>query len=51
MKLTPFLIVSGFLLFVALSVLIQLAVAKWRYEKKRAAQKLADAEAKRGSPR
>lgn len=31
---TPFLAVTGFLLFVALSVLVQLAIAKWRYEKK-----------------
>jgi hypothetical protein len=50
MKLTPFLAVTGFLLFVALSVLIQLAVAKWRYEKKRAEKRRAEAEAKRGRP-
>jgi len=40
---TPFLAITGFLLFVALSVLVQLAIAKWRYEKKRQAQKLAQA--------
>ena len=50
MKLTPFLAVSGFLLLVALSVLIQLAVAKWRQEKRLAERKRADAEAKRGRP-
>lgn len=40
---TPFLAITGFLLFVALSVLVQLAVAKWRYEKKLREQKLARA--------
>ena len=40
---SPFLAVTGFLLFVALSVLIQLAVAKARHEKKLREQKLARA--------
>lgn len=47
MKITPFLAVTGFLLFLALSFLIQLAIAKWRYEKKQAAKRLEAAERKR----
>ncbi|HEX7902123.1 MAG TPA: hypothetical protein VF950_30470 [Planctomycetota bacterium] len=47
MKFTPFLAVTGVLLLFALSFLIQLAIAKWRYEKKQAAKRLAEAERKR----
>jgi hypothetical protein len=47
MKITPFLAVTGVLLLFALSFLIQLAIAKWRYEKKQAAQRLEDAQRKR----
>ena len=36
---TPFLAITGFLLFVALSVLVQLAILKWRHEKRVAEQK------------
>ena len=47
MKITPFLAVTGVLLLFALSFLIQLAIAKWRYEKKPAAKRLEAAERKR----
>lgn len=48
---TPFLAITGFLLFVALSVLVQLAIAKWRHEKKLREQKLARAHQAREAKR
>lgn len=46
---SPALKITGFLLFVLLSVLIQLAFVKWRYEKKKAAERRAAAEAQRAA--
>ena len=43
---TPVLFVSGIVLFVLLSVFIQLAVFKWRYERKKAAEREEAARAK-----
>ena len=48
---SPAMKVTGFLLFVLLSVLIQIAFVKWRHEKRQAAKRRADAEAMRGKPR
>ena len=48
---SPAMKVTGFLLFVLLSVLIQVAIVKWRQEKRRAEQRRAAAEAQRGKPR
>jgi hypothetical protein len=49
MKLTPFLFVTGLLLLFALSFLIQLAIMKWRYEKKQKEKRLEAAQRKRSS--
>ena len=49
MKITPFLAVTGVLLLFALSFLIQLAIAKWRYEKKQKEKRLEAAQRKRSS--
>lgn len=46
---SPGMKITGFLLFVLLSVLIQLAFVKWRYEKKQAEKRRADAEAQRAA--
>jgi hypothetical protein len=48
---SPALFVTGILLFFALSVLIQLAVLKWRYEKRKAREKEEAALAKRDARR
>ena len=47
MKITPFLAVTGVLLLFALSFLIQLAIAKWRYEKRQKEKRLEAAQRKR----
>ena len=47
MKITPFLFVTGLLLLAALSALIQLAILKWRYEKKQKEKRLEAAQKKR----
>ena len=47
MKITPFLAVTGVLLLFALSFLVQLAIAKWRYEKRQAEKRLEAAQRKR----
>jgi hypothetical protein len=47
MKITPFLAVTGVLLLFALSFLVQLAIAKWRHEKKQAEKRLEAAQRKR----
>lgn len=47
MKLTPFLFVTGILLLFALSFLIQLAVMKWRYEKREKEKRVEAARNKR----
>ena len=49
MKITPFLFVTGLLLLAALSALIQIAVLKWRYEKKQAERRL-DAARRKKTP-
>ena len=49
MKITPFLAVTGVLLLFALSFLVQLAFAKWRYEKKQKEKRLEAAQRKRSS--
>ena len=48
---SPTMKITGFLLFVLLSVLIQIAFVKWRQEKRQAEKRRADAEAQRGKPR
>ena len=48
---SPAMKITGFLLFVLLSILIQVAIAKWRHDKKKAEQRHAAAEAQRGKPR
>jgi len=47
MKLSPFLFVTGILLLFALSFFVQLAVMKWRHEKREKEKRLAAAERKR----
>ena len=49
MRITPFLAVTGVLLLFALSFLVQLAFAKWRYEKKQAERRL-DAARRKKTP-
>lgn len=49
MKITPVLFVTGVLLFFALSFLVQLAIMKWRWEKKQAAKRLEAAQKKRSA--
>jgi Sec-independent protein secretion pathway component TatC len=48
---TPTLFVTGILLLIALSVLIQIAIMKWRYEKRKAREKEEAAIAKRDAKR
>ena len=47
MKITPFLAVTGVLILFALSFLVQLAIAKWRYEKQQKEKRLEAAQRKR----
>jgi heme exporter protein D len=47
MKLSPFLFVTGILLLFALSFLVQLAILKWRHEKREKEKRLAAAQRKR----
>jgi len=47
MKLTPFLFVTGVLLLFAMSFLVQLAIMKWRYEKREKEKRVEAAQRKR----